>query len=121
MTPHGQADSAHREPQNRSGIPDTVWVRHGEQTYELSVFCPESWPYSTTIIMRAMYGGTRAIVMPDGREVTMTGHGLSSSDPLYCPELQEDRLPQCRCGYRHPFDAAAEEAPQERAGDIKDA
>ena len=101
----------HRGSQDRlDSIPESVWVRHGGRTYKLSVFCPDTSLYSTTVIMRAMYGrageeaAARRIVMPDGRVVTMTGYGLSSSDPLYCAELQEDPLPQCRCGYRHSSD-----------------
>jgi hypothetical protein len=87
-------------------VPDRIWVRHGGREHEIAV-CTDTHPYSTVAWARSMASEPRRedtiVRVTDDRKITVTGSGLSRSDPMFCAELQDEPLP--KCSHRTPFQA----------------
>lgn len=78
-------------------VPDTLWVRHRGRLHRLPL-CPDLRPYTTVALMPSANGGPVTVhVLSDGTCFTVTGSGLSEADAMFCEELEDSPLPECRC------------------------
>lgn len=82
-----------------------MWVRHRDTLCQIPV-CVDTWPYTSAMLSHVLQGwepeageapAVRIVQVLDGSEVTVTGSGLSSGDPLFCAEMENRPLPRCRC------------------------
>lgn len=83
-------------------IPETLWVRHQGGLHQLPL-CPHMRPYITVALMpvTGWQPGqpveSQVISMVDDTRMTVFGAGLSAQDPMFCPEMENAPLPDCRC------------------------
>lgn len=87
----------------KAPIPEALWVRHQNGLHQVPL-CPHMRPYVTVALM-PMTGWqpgqpaeSQVISMVDGTRMTVHGAGLSAQDPMFCPEMENAPLPDCRCG-----------------------
>jgi hypothetical protein len=95
--------SGPRAPVPDSTIPQALWVRHRGVVHQVPI-CPDTHPYTTVALMRGMSGSnadrpgvSRVVSMVDGSQLTVSGTGQSEQDPMFCAELEDEPLPECRC------------------------
>jgi hypothetical protein len=61
-------------------------------------------PYVTVALMRSMADSqpgqateTEVVSLVDDSRTTVIGSGLSAQAPMFCPDMESQVLPQCRC------------------------